>query len=74
MRQLFTTPNCPRCEKIKSILESKKYTDVEIVDCSTVDGLVQRALTETVHVQMAPYLVADGRVVTDMEEILKVLA
>ena len=74
MKQLFTTPNCPRCEKIKSILESKKYTDVEIVDCSTADGLVERALTETVHVQSAPYLVDDGRVVTDFDAILKVFA
>jgi glutaredoxin len=70
MKQLFTTPTCGRCDVLKKHIGAEGIADVEIIDITTTEGVVERAWTETVHIQSVPYLVADGKVYTDLTEIM----
>jgi glutaredoxin len=74
MKQLFTTPTCGKCDVLKKHILAKGIADVEIVDITTTEGVVERAWTETVYIQTVPYLVMDGSIYTDYTEILGKLA
>jgi glutaredoxin len=71
--KLFTTPTCPSCKVVKAFIVDNKM-NVEIIDGTTVDGLTERAWSETMHIQTVPYLVLDdGKAVKDLKEIMAVL-